>query len=50
VGSRRRNDEPPLVIESNLSGDTAIEDQELDAIIRLLGGALDDILSGSGGE
>jgi hypothetical protein len=48
--SRRRNHEPPLVVESDLSGDMAVEDQELDAITRLLGGALDDILSGSGGE
>jgi hypothetical protein len=28
----------------------AVEDKELDAIIRLIGGALDDILSGTGGE
>jgi hypothetical protein len=39
-----------LVVESNLSGDMAVEDQELDAIIRLLGATLDDILSGTGGE
>jgi hypothetical protein len=39
-----------LVVESDLSGDMAVDDQELDAIVRLLGGALDDILSGTGGE
>jgi hypothetical protein len=27
-----------------------VRDQELDAIIRLLGGALDDVLSGTGRE
>ena len=47
---RRCDDEPTLVVESDLSGDTAVGDKELDAIIRLLGGALDDILSGTGGE
>ena len=42
--------EPLLLVESDLSGDMAVEDKELDAIIRLIGGALDDILSGTGGE
>jgi hypothetical protein len=49
-GSPQRDHEPPLVIESDLSGEMAVGDQELDAIVRLLGGALDDILSGTGGE
>jgi hypothetical protein len=49
-GLRQRDHEPLLLVESDLSGDMAVEDQELDAIIRLLGGALDDILSGTGGE
>ena len=49
-GPRQRDDEPPLLVESDLSGEMAVGDQELDAIIRLLGGALDDILSGTGGE
>jgi hypothetical protein len=48
--SRRPDHKPPLVVESDLSGSMAVEDQELDAIVRLLGGALDDILSGTGGE
>jgi hypothetical protein len=48
--SRRPDNKPPLVVESDLSGGMAVEDQELDAIVRLLGGALDDILSGTGGE
>jgi hypothetical protein len=47
-GQRRRDDEPPLLVESDLSGEMAVGDQELDAIVRLLGDALDDILSGTG--
>ena len=39
-GLRQRDHEPLLLIESDLSGDMAVEDQELDAIIRLLAGAL----------
>jgi hypothetical protein len=50
AGSRQRDHEPPLLVESDLSGDMAVEDQELDAIVRLLGDALDDILSGTGGK
>jgi hypothetical protein len=49
-GSRQRDHERPLLVESDLSGDMAVDDQELDAIIRLLGGALDDILAGTGGK
>ena len=49
-GSHQRDDEPAFVVESDLSGDMAVQDQELDAIVRLLGGALDEILSGTGGE
>jgi len=41
---------PPFAVESELSGDMVVRDQELDAIIRLLGGALDDVLSGTGRE
>jgi len=41
---------PPFAVESDLSGDMVVRDQELDAIIRLLGGALDDVLSGTGRE
>ena len=44
---RYRDDEPPLLVESDLSGEMAVGGQELDAIIRLLGDALDDILSGA---
>jgi len=40
----------PFAVESELSGDMVVRDQELDAIIRLLGGALDDVLSGTGRE
>ena len=39
---------PPVAVESDLSADMVVRDQELDAIIRLLGGALDDVLSGTG--
>jgi hypothetical protein len=49
-GTRWRDEEPLLRVESNLSGDTPIGDQELDAIMRLLGGAFDDLLSGAGRE
>jgi hypothetical protein len=38
----------PLRVKSDLSGDMAVSDQELDAIMRLLGGAFDDLLSGTG--
>jgi hypothetical protein len=41
---------PPFAIESDLSSNMVVRDQELDAIIRLLGGALDDVLSGTGRE
>ena len=37
-----------MLVESDLSGEMAVGDDELDAIIRLLGDALDDILSGTG--
>jgi hypothetical protein len=37
-----------LLVESDLSAEMAVGDHELDAII--LGSALDDILSGTGGE
>jgi hypothetical protein len=46
----RQRDGEPLLVESDLSGDMPVEDQELDAIIRLFGGGLEDILSDSGGE
>jgi hypothetical protein len=35
-----------LAVESDLSCDMAIEDKELDAIARLLGEALDELLAG----
>ena len=38
------------VVKSDLSGDMAVRNEELDAIARLLGGALDDILSDAGIE
>jgi hypothetical protein len=41
---------PPVAVESELSGDMVVRDRELDAVIRLLGGALDDVLSGTGCE
>jgi hypothetical protein len=40
--------ESPLVIESDLSADMAVSCQELDAILRLLDGELDDILLATG--
>jgi hypothetical protein len=46
-GSCKDREGPPFAVESELSGDMVVRDQELDAIIRLLGGALDDVLSGS---
>lgn len=49
-GPKPRDEQPPLLLESDLSGEMAVGDQELDAIIRLLGGALDDIVSGIGRE
>jgi hypothetical protein len=49
-GPRHRDDDRPLVVESDLSGEMAVGDQELDAIMRLLGAALDDVLSDTGGE
>ena len=49
-GPRRRDEQPPLLVESDLSGEMAVGDDELDAIIRLLGDALDDILSDTGDE
>jgi len=36
-----------LAVESELSGDMAVVDKELDAIARLLGDALHDLLVGS---
>jgi hypothetical protein len=36
-----------LALESDLSCDMAVEDEELDAISRLLGEALDQLLAGS---
>jgi hypothetical protein len=36
-----------LLVESDLSAEIAVGDDELDAIIRLLGDALDDVLSGT---
>ena len=49
-GSCEDREGPPFSVESDLSGDMVVRDQELDAIIRLLGGALDDVLSGTGRE
>jgi hypothetical protein len=49
-GPRQRDDEPPLPVQSDLSGQMAVADQELDAIVRLLGDVLDDVLSGAGRE
>jgi hypothetical protein len=46
-GSCEDREGPPFAIESDLSGNMVVRDQELDAIIRLLGGALDDVLSGT---
>jgi hypothetical protein len=46
-GPRPRDEQPPLVVESDLSAEMAVGDHELDAIIRLLGDALDDVLSGT---
>ena len=49
-GSCEDREGPPFAVESELSGAMVVRDQELDAIIRLLGGALDDVLSGTGRE
>ena len=42
-GLRQGDNELPLLVESDLSDAMAVGDQELDAIIRLLGDALDDV-------
>ena len=47
-GPKPRDEQPPLLVESDLSSEMAVGDHELEAIVRLLGGALDDILSGAG--
>jgi hypothetical protein len=49
-GLRQRDNDPPLRVESDLSDAMPVGNQELDDILRLLGGALDDILSGGGRE
>ena len=49
-GSCEDREGPAFAVESDLSGNMVVRDQELDAIIRLLGGALDDVLSGTGRE
>jgi hypothetical protein len=46
-GPRPRDEQPPLLVESDLSAEIAVGDDELDSIIRLLGDALDDVLSGT---
>ena len=43
---RQRIGDRALAVESDLSCDMAIEDEELDAIARLLGEALDRFLAG----
>jgi hypothetical protein len=42
-GPRPRDEQPPLLVERDLSAEMAVGDHELDAIIRLLGSVLDDI-------
>jgi hypothetical protein len=49
-GSCEDREGPPVAVESDLTADMVVRDLELDAIIRLLGGALDDVLSGTGRE
>ena len=49
-GPRPLDEQPRLLVESDLSAKMAVGDDELDAIIHLLGSALDDILSGTGGK
>jgi hypothetical protein len=46
---RRRQDikDRASELESDLSGDMVVGDRELDAIIRLLGDAMDDLFAGS---
>jgi hypothetical protein len=46
-GPQPGDEQLPLPVESDLSAEMAVGDDELDAIIRLLGDALDDILSGT---
>ena len=43
-GSCEDREGPAFAVESNLSGDMVVRDQELDAIIRLLGATLDNRL------
>jgi hypothetical protein len=45
---QQRDKEPPPLIESDLSAEMAISHQELEAILRLLGDELDDILLDAG--
>jgi hypothetical protein len=48
AGPRQSDGRPQLVVESDLSAEMAVGDNELEAIIHLLGDALDNILSGTG--
>ena len=43
-GSCEDREGPAFAVESDLSGDMLVRDQELDAIIRLLGATLDNFL------
>jgi hypothetical protein len=45
---RPRVDDHFYEIESDLSGDMAVSEQELDAIARLLGDEIEELLSGGG--
>ena len=42
-GSCEDREGPAFAVESDLSGDMVVRDQELDAIIRLLGATLDNL-------
>jgi hypothetical protein len=44
-GMQPRGERSPAIVESDLAAEMAVGDDELNAIIRLLGDALDDIVS-----
>jgi hypothetical protein len=46
-GPRPLDEQPLLLVESDLSAEMAVSEDELDAIIHLSGDALDDVLSGT---
>jgi hypothetical protein len=47
AGLQPLDEQPRLLVESDLSAEMPVSEDELDAIIHLLGDALDDVLSGT---